>query len=245
MDAQKKVSNTIPKADIRREIICQLIDKVLIALDDWKIDDILLFQGNDDAPVDPEPECYHEKAAQTVSKSVRFADLTPQLLLEETALQNDDLSIQEIQSLWWSAEEIQEFQHCANQVADSVKNHGNQVAANMIFENIYETATRLASFCDEQSMQGNFMDPPEQHVRFLVQWNEQGNARGLELYAATSNSTMATAVSLHRKKVLDTYQLFKDNLFTAQVSQNMTRGSQLFARLAGCADALVIEKSNL
>jgi hypothetical protein len=243
MDVPKNVSYAMPKADIRREMICQVIDKVLIALDDWQIDDILLFQGNDDAPV--EPECCHERAAQTVSKSVRFADLTPQLLLEETALQNDDLSIQEIQSLWWSAEEIQEFQHCANQVADSVKNHGNQAAANMIFENIYETATSLASFCDEQSMQGNFMNPPEQHVRFLVQWNEQCNARGLELYAATSNSTMATAVSLHRKKVLDTYQLFKDNVLTAQVSQNMTRGSQLFARLAGCADALVIEKSNL
>jgi hypothetical protein len=58
MDTQKKVSNTIPKADIRRKIICQLIDKVLIELDDWKIDDIFLLQSNDNVPVNQEQEIH-------------------------------------------------------------------------------------------------------------------------------------------------------------------------------------------
>jgi hypothetical protein len=240
MDAIK-ASNATRKSHIHREMICRNIDKILAVMDDWNMDNFL--QGyNNDTRVQKYQECQQTNAKKEKQR-VRFADMASQLSME--TISRHELSPQEIKSMWWSTEELQAFRYHANQVAAYIEIPSIHTGVSTMFDDTYAIATSLVSFCDEESMQDNFMDPPEQHVRWMVEWNKQGSTRrGLERYAVDSNGAMATAVSLHRTNVLNTYREFKDDALIAEVSQNMTRGNRMFARFVGFSDALIVERNN-
>jgi hypothetical protein len=212
-------------------MIQSIVQEALKDLDELHI---VKFLDSFDTTESISPECNQSRS----SKHIRFSRSDSMVY---KTLSRDDLSTLEKSSMWWSQQELEAFRYRAIQVAAYTRNEGQSFITKTIVQSLVIAANLASSSNDDASMSSIFHDPSP-YAEHMISWCQRSNARrGLERFVVNKTSTMRGTVSLHRKHVLRLYKTYHDDELAAQMSQNISRGNRLFARLLGYADAAILQ----
>jgi hypothetical protein len=140
--------------------------------------------------------------------------------------------------MWWSEEHNAKTLRRAYRLARFTSTNYRSFITRTL-DHTYDVATSIADAHDEQVFHGIFCHAST-FAPSLEAWSQQCDGRrGLER-KIVSTSDRAISIVKHRQHVLIACGT-KDYEAAASVSQNLSRGNRLFARIMGVCDAAIAQ----